>query len=171
MVMWSFDVRSLVAQAGTVDGALAPDDAIWMPEDTRPDSPLQVTGRLSGAGHGRFYFHGRFQGTVTLECRRCLVPVTVAVANEAAAIFSDAEIEDGDDPDVFALAEGGRMVDIRPAIREQWLLDVPSFAECRAECRGICPTCGADLNAGTCSCVPAPDSRRHALRAMRSEAE
>ena len=169
--MLSFDVRSVVAQAGKVDGALAPDDAIWMAGDTRPDAPLEVTGRVSAAGHGRFYFHGRFEGSVTLVCRRCLVPVTVAVADEAAAVFSDAESEDGDDPDVFALAEGGRMVDIRPAIREQWLLDVPSFAECRADCRGICPTCGTDLNAGTCSCVPAPDSRWHALRATRTEAE
>lgn len=165
--MLAFDVRSLAVNAASVDGALQPDDAVWMPEDVRPSGPIRVTGRLSVAGHDRFYFSGRIEGSTTLECRRCLVPVVVAVDEQASAIFSEAEDEDAGDPDVFELAEGGRMVDLRPAIREQWLLNVPSFAQCRPECRGICASCGADLNAGACECAPAPDSRWDALRAVR----
>jgi uncharacterized protein len=40
------------------------------------------------------------------------------------------------------------------AVREQVLLQVPQFTLCREECRGLCPTCGADLNEGACECVP-----------------
>ena len=75
------------------------------------------------------------------------------------------------------LASTGRLsshelrVDLRPAIREQWVLNVPAFAECRPDCKGICPTCGADLNAGPCSCGPATDSRWEALRASRTRAD
>jgi uncharacterized protein len=169
--MLAFDVRELAVSAAAVDGELAQDDAVWMPADVRSDEPIRVTGRLSAAGHDRFYFSGRVEGTVTLDCRRCLNPVKVSVNEPATAIFSEAENEDAGDPDVFPLAEGGRVVDLRQAVREQWLLNVPSFAQCRPDCRGICPTCGADLNAGACQCVPVPDSRWHALRAARGLAE
>jgi uncharacterized protein len=95
----------------------------------------------------------------------------VTVDTDVAAIFSDGETEDADDPDIFPLAEGGKRVDLRPAIREQWLLNVPSYAECRPDCKGICPACGADLNAGPCSCAPATDSRWDALRTTRTRAD
>lgn len=170
-LMLSFDIRSLHVQPGKVEGSLAPDDPVWMDEDVRPDAPLQVTGRVSVAGQGRFYFSGRFDGQVTLDCKRCLTPVAVSVGDQTAAIFSDAGTEDEGDPDVFALADGGATLDVRPVIREHWLLQVPTFALCRPECRGICPTCGIDRNVGTCSCAPAPDSRWNALRAARSRAD
>jgi uncharacterized protein len=165
--MLAFDVRSLAVQAASVDGALQPDDAVWMPEDLRPVEPIRVTGRLSVAGHDRFYFSGRIEGSTTLDCRRCLVRVVVAVDEPSAAIFSEADDEDEGDPDVFPLAGGGRTVDLRPAIREKWLLHVPSFAECRPDCRGICANCGTDLNVGACDCASTSDSRWDALRAVR----
>jgi uncharacterized protein len=169
--MLSFDVRSLAVHAADVDGALELDDEIWLPGDVKPDSALHVSGRLSVAGSRRYYFSGRFAGTATVDCRRCLVPVAVAVADNVSAVFSDGLGEDSDDPDIYVLAEGGQRVDVRPAIREQWLLNVPAFAVCRADCRGICATCGADLNAGACSCAPVANRRWNALRATRSQAD
>lgn len=169
--MLCFDIRSLVANAAKVDGSVPPDDPVWIAEDARPDAAVRVTGRLSAAGEGRFYFNGRFDGTVTMECRRCLTPVAVAVADDVSAIFTDADNEDAGDPDVFPIADGGRTVDLRPAIREQWLLNVPWFAQCRPDCRGICPTCGIDRNVGTCTCAPTTETRWDALRALRSQAD
>jgi uncharacterized protein len=162
--MLSFDVRTLADQAMTVDGVLPRDAAVWMPEDLRPAGPLQVTGRLSGAGEGRFYFSGRMVGTAEAECRRCLAPVSVAVDDEWSAIFTDDANDDAGDPDVFPLAEGGMRVDLSDAVREQWILLAPAFALCRPDCRGLCAQCGTDLNAGACSCAPAPDPRWDALR-------
>ena len=52
---------------------------------------------------------------------------------------------------------------------EQWLLDVPGYALCREDCKGLCPTCGADLNEGECECPPAADSRWDALRKIDSK--
>ena len=57
--MLSFDIRSLEAQAATVDELLSADDAVWEEGDPRPDSAVHVTGRLSAAGTGQFYWHGR----------------------------------------------------------------------------------------------------------------
>jgi len=46
----------------------------------------------------------------------------------------------------------GDAVDLDELVREQILLALPSRRLCREECKGLCPTCGADLNAGRCAC-------------------
>jgi len=150
--MLSFDIRTLSQGAVQVSGELAPDDPVWLEGDARPVQPLKVTGRLSGAGSGRFYFSGGFHGTAAGECRRCLVPVEIPVSGDAHFIFADADDENADEPDVFPIGDLGTVLDLRPAVREQWLLETPALPLCREDCKGFCPTCGADLNAGPCSC-------------------
>lgn len=163
--MLSFDIRSVREQAVSVDAALPATDPVWQPQDVAPDGSVQVTGRLSAAGPGRFYWHARIRGEVAGECRRCLVDSRAAVEDEGHFIFSEAGGEDGDDPDVFEISATAHELDLRPAVREQWLLAVPGFLECRPDCQGLCPRCGADLNAGPCPCPPATDARWDALRA------
>lgn len=43
-------------------------------------------------------------------------------------------------------------IDIEALVREQILLAVPMKPLCSADCRGICPTCGANLNETACKC-------------------
>lgn len=165
--MLSFDVRSLESHAAVVDDVLSPDDPIWQAGDTKPSGPVHVTGRLSAAGPGRFYWHGRIEGDVTVSCRRCLTDTQGQVADDAYLIFAEKGDEDtDDDPDVYVLDPKALALDLRPAIREQWLLAVPTFALCREDCKGLCPTCGTDLNAEPCDCPPSTDSRWDALRKL-----
>ena len=138
--MLSFDIRSLESAPERVDNDLAPDDPVWEEGDPRPSAPLHVTGRVSSAGAGRFYFSGHVEGSVGLECRRCLVDVNA-------------------DPHAPEL-------DLRPAIREEWLLSVPAFVLCREDCRGLCATCGADLNEDPSHSHEAADPRWDALRGL-----
>jgi uncharacterized protein len=165
--MLSFDLRSLRERAVSVDAEIGPDDSVWQPDDPRPAGPVQVRGRLSAAGAGRFYWHGRIDGSVALECRRCLQDTSADVHDEVHLIF--AEAGDPDDPDVYSIDPGARELDLRHAVREQWVLDAPNYALCRPDCKGLCPTCGADLNAGDCGCVPVTQSRWDALRKHRGE--
>lgn len=153
--MLSFPIRTLVQGAVQVDAGLASDDAVWMEGDIRPLGELRVTGRLSGAGAGRFYFSGGFHGTAAGECRRCLTPVEYVVQNQAHAIFTDADDETADEPDVYPLGDDGETLDLAPAIRELWLLEASGLPLCRPDCKGLCARCGADLNSGPCACQPA----------------
>jgi uncharacterized protein len=153
--MLSFPVRSLSEGAVQVEGDLASDDAVWLEGDVRPVPAVKVTGRVSGAGAGRYYFSGAFHGTAAGECRRCLVPVEFVVQNEAHVIFAEADDENADEPDVYPLSDAGMTLDLRAAIRELWLLDASGLPLCRPDCKGICATCGAELNAGPCACEPA----------------
>jgi uncharacterized protein len=62
------------------------------------------------------------------------------------------------------------MLDLRPSIRENWLLTVPAYVQCREDCKGLCPTCGTNLNESTCNCtVTKSDSRWDALLKHKSK--
>ena len=161
--MLCYDIRSLEVTAATVDGLLPAEDPIWQEGDPIPSTAVHVTGRISTAGAGRFYWHGRITGTTTHPCRRCLADTTTDVADEAHLIFASAGDPDIDDPDVYMLGPRDKVLDLRPVVRELWLLSAPVFALCREDCKGLCPTCGADRNAGPCACRPAPDARWDAL--------
>ena len=167
--MLSFDIRSLEAHAASVDDELPGDDPVWAPGDLKPVSAVHVTGRLSAAGAGRFYWHGRIEGDVVLECSRCLAEAHARVSDEAHLIFAERGDEDTDDPDVFQFDPAELDLDLRPAIREEWLLAAPGYALCREDCKGLCPQCGADLNAGPHECASdASDPRWDVLRKLKS---
>jgi uncharacterized protein len=54
-------------------------------------------------------------------------------------------------------------------VRENLLLDAPIAPVCRPDCAGLCPTCGADLNAATCHCeAVVVDPRWEALSQLRA---
>ena len=169
--MLSFDIRSLTEHAAAVDDVLSPDDLVWVEGDPKPAEPVLVRGRLSQAGPGRFYWHGTIEGDVATPCRRCLGDASEHVSTEAHLIFAEADAEGvEDDPDVFLLDERSPDLDLRPALREQWLLNVPGYALCRDDCKGLCPTCGADLNLGPCDCASsAADPRWQGLQKLRGE--
>ncbi|MES2357238.1 MAG: DUF177 domain-containing protein [Gemmatimonadota bacterium] len=164
--MLSFDIRALESTAAQVVGDLPADDPIWSAADTRPNDAVHVEGRLSSAGAGRFYFSGKLSGQVTLECRKCLVEVTREVSEDAHFIFAPAgDPTTEDDPDVFTYDPGAHQLDVRPAVREGWLLSVPAFVDCREDCKGLCLKCGANLNEGACDCEPVTaDARWDSLR-------
>jgi uncharacterized protein len=167
--MLSFDIRSLETQAVVVDEQLFADDAIWEEGDPKPADSVRVTGRLSSAGAGRFYWHGRIEGDVALECSRCLNDTSAHVSDEAHIIFAESGDEETDDPDVYRLDPKERELDLRPAIREEWILAAPTFGLCRDDCKGLCARCGKDLNDGPCDCEEkSADPRWDALRKLGS---
>jgi uncharacterized protein len=162
--MLSFDIRSLEAQAANVDEQLSADDAVWEEGDPKPDTAVHVTGRFSATGTGQFYWHGQISGDVTAPCRRCLNEAHAHVEDESHVIFAEATDEELNDPDVYPIDPNDRELDLRPAIREEWLLAQPRFIVCQEDCKGLCPRCGADLNAGDCGCPPQTDARWAGLR-------
>jgi uncharacterized protein len=152
--MLSVDLRSLESHAAQVDGEIPSDDALWLSVVVPPCSPVTVHGRLSAAGEGRYYFTGEFEGSALGECTRCLNQVLVRAGDSIQCLFVESD-EDGleDDPDVFLLDSKSRRIDVGPAVREGWILAVPSFVLCREDCKGLCPMCGVDRNTTACSCA------------------
>ena len=74
------------------------------------------------------------------------------MSDEAHIIFAESGDEETDDPDVYRIDPKERELDLRPALREEWILAAPTFGLCRDDCKGLCPRCGTDLNAGPHDC-------------------
>jgi uncharacterized protein len=91
------------------------------------------------------------------------------VAEELHLLFADGGDDEADESDVYLLEPRATTVDLRPALREEWLLVVPGFVLCREDCKGLCPRCGADLNQGPCTCETEIDTRWDALRRPHGE--
>lgn len=166
--MLRFDLRELTQGPVDTQAELAPQDPLFEGLGVTLAEPVRVEGRLQGTGEGRYYWHGHLHTAVAGECRRCLTPVKAPVAVEVGALFTS-EADTGDDPDAYRLQSHDTEIDLRPVVREELVLAVPRFVECRDDCRGLCPSCGKDLNAGPCGCAPAADPRWRALADLKSK--
>jgi len=63
-------------------------------------------------------------------------------------------------------------VDIMDAVLSVLTLELPFAPVHDEQCKGICATCGADLNEGPCGCEPVlRDSPFAALKGLLSEGE
>jgi uncharacterized protein len=102
------------------------------------------------------------RSTVQIACSRCLalarLQVELSIEEE---YYPTVDVETGMvlPPPVEAtpfLIDDHHILDLREAVRQQLVLAEPMKPLCREDCAGLCPTCGADLNAGPCRC-PAPD--------------
>lgn len=96
---------------------------------------------------------GTIGGEAELACRRCLLPVRVPIDEEVALLYREGVSEaDAEAEEIYPLPAKANEVDLSGAIREHLVLAVPEFAVCRDACKGLCPSCGANLNETTCSC-------------------
>jgi DUF177 domain-containing protein len=97
------------------------------------------------------------------ECRRCLRPITGELCCEVRELYRSRLGHQSPDPDEDTYPLEGDVLDLRPLVRDALLLELPLAPLCRQDCRGLCPTCGADLNAGPCDCGPAAVDPRWAV--------
>jgi uncharacterized protein len=166
--MLRVDLRELALGPVETRGELAADDPLFAGADITLREPVIVGGRLQAIGDGRFYWHGTVRTSVQGECRRCLTPVVTPVEAEIGALFTQ-DPEALEDPDSYPVAAEATDVDVTPAVREELLLVVPRYVLCRDDCRGLCPQCGHDLNAGPCDCRPVTDFRWRPLEALKDK--
>jgi uncharacterized protein len=65
------------------------------------------------------------------------------------------------EPGAFTIDEN-QEIDLGEAVRQYTLLATPMKPVCRPNCQGLCPSCGANLNYGECSCPKEPTDPRWA---------
>jgi uncharacterized protein len=103
---------------------------------------------------------GRVQVPIELSCSRCLVRYRADIDSSFRIIFvressrhrdTEEELELSDD-DLVSVLYSGDEIDLTHEIEEQVAMDVPMKPLCSDGCKGLCPTCGADLNLETCGC-------------------
>ena len=150
--MLRVDLRELRRGAAETSGRLGKQDPALAGLGLEFDGPVLVDGRLQEAGEGEYLWRGSVRATVLGECRRCLIPVRQEIDAAPDVLFSR-DPEAADDPSVYPLAQSATHVDVTEAVREELALAASPLVLCREDCAGLCPKCGADLNAGPCECM------------------
>ena len=120
----------------------------------------------------RFRLIGRVTATLELACSRCLEPFQLPVDStfdvrylpQSENTGEEREIEEDDLSDAYYRDEA---IDLGQLMEEQFYLALPMKPLCREDCKGLCPSCGINLNEATCSCqVRWEDPRLAGLRAL-----
>ncbi len=139
------------------------EDAVWFEKcftaDELPEFSLirvDVDCLITRSGD-TIYIRGNLTAKVSQECSRCLEPATVAVEGDFVytLVPEKAEIAEDLELTVEELEIGyysGDFIDLAPLVCEQIVLLVPMRALCAEACKGLCPQCGTNLNAGFCKC-------------------
>jgi len=104
------------------------------------------------------------QGRFAFDCSRCAEPAEITVETDFKHHFvAPGHLDAGDgfadfdaDPDVSE--HDGVHVDLEELCIEYTLLALPNVPVCSENCRGLCPTCGANRNRETCACDTTVDA-------------
>ncbi len=153
-----------------LDDGVAPEDPLWAGTDVHLARPLEVHLEAQLVGHD-VVVRGELRGEAALECRRCLGDVRVPIEEEVAVLYqAGVDPAEAEESEVYPLPARGTELDLGPMVREQVVLAVPAYASCGESCKGLCPTCGKNLNEGPCDCAPSQvDDRWGALRRLKSD--
>ena len=123
--------------------AEAPDgigtDVIGVP----PGSSIEFELRLESVVEG-VLVTGAAEVTLAGQCGRCLEPISFdeEIDLQELYLYPDKEPDDEE-----ASRLDGELLDLEPLLRDTVVLDLPYTPLCRPDCAGLCPDCGADLNA------------------------
>lgn len=145
-----------------------PDISAWEESgDFKVPELIRVEVTLNRIG-GLIEVEGRVATRVESRCGRCLKsftfdldePFVLTFTNEPLTIHDDgADAEEGVElsaEELGLIPFVGESIDLTEAIGEQLFLALPVRPLCSAECQGLCPYCGIDLNEKKCHCTP-PD--------------
>jgi uncharacterized protein len=183
----SIDVRGLIGSPGEqrelelcipVPSCGDGDDAVCF-------QPARVHLVLTGAP-GAVLVSARAEAVAGLYCSRCLTPLQQLIAADFRHLFAAGQEaegarpggreqheagelrrshEDEGEPDTSRVTDG--RIDVAPLVAEALALGLPMKPLCGPDCRGLCPTCGKNLNEGPCACrEEAPDPRLAGLRSV-----
>ena len=110
--------------------------------------------RLEKSG-SQFFLSTNIEALGSFECDRCLTPFPSPLASSYRMYYVTQEGADKsvDPAELQIVPPGFSVIDLSEDVRQTVLLSVPLKVLCSENCRGLCPHCGINLNAATCTCT------------------
>jgi uncharacterized protein len=136
--------------------------ADWPPLDDQlvVVAPLRGRVRLLRIGKG-VLVTSELETVLELACNRCLSDYRLAIRFELEEEFrptidvvTGVWLELEPDQDRANLIDEHHILDLTEVVRQAVWLSLPMSLACRPDCRGLCPSCGQNLNEGNCACQP-----------------
>ena len=153
------DLKDLAHDKLSFEATFEPGAVDFASDNVRQAGPLDwaITAERAGA---EIRITGTLDTTMELTCSRCLEPAQIRVSKpfdlffrqrDEAMFDEDEEVQLGEEDTRTAFFTGTKLA-IGDILREQILLALPMKALCSVDCKGLCPTCGTNLNSGGCGC-------------------
>jgi len=142
-------------------------DVIDLGGESRQRGPLKASGHAEVVEehHGKhevikdIRLRGNLSAELELQCARCLEPVPQKIRRDFELLYRPLGADAGRDELSVTDAEAeigyyqGEGLLLEDVLREQVLLALPLKITCREDCKGLCGTCGQNLNEGECRCA------------------
>jgi len=109
-------------------------------DDVRFIAPLEARAKVSRV-ENTVLAKTHLQGQIASFCSRCLEKVQQGWSGD---FVFDVEVNRNTD-----------YVELDEDIRQEVILNLPTRLLCKKDCKGICSTCGTDLNKEQCECKSA----------------
>lgn len=148
------DVSPILGESGTtleIDADIPLDSMIVGDSEVSFSAPPHLRGTLANLGDV-ILLSGTVEATARLDCSRCLEPFELPLSGALDAVISgtDDPAARNEEQEWYLLQD--ESVDLLPAAESALRVEVPFAPVHDKECRGICPTCGCDLNRDECAC-------------------
>lgn len=94
---------------------------------------------------------GTVKYTYAEKCARCLAEFDNTIETKFEAVVVQKNYDDEESDEIKLVIEDG-CVNLDETIKQLVYLSMPMKSVCKADCKGICPTCGVNLNVEECKC-------------------
>lgn len=141
-------------------------------QEVRFDEPFAGEAEIWNAGD-RLLVKVDLSGEASLVCGRCLgeftEPLDVSFEEEFVEVAGDGRSEETEEDESERTVSfyTGDEIDLTEPLRENILLELPIKPLCDVDCKGLCPTCGTNLNEGGCTCEGDPEAVDPRLAALK----
>lgn len=95
---------------------------------------------------------GSVQYSYAEQCARCLTEFENKVETKFEAVVVQRRDDDDNESDEIKLVTIDGCVNLDETIKQLVYLSMPMKSVCKADCKGLCPTCGVNLNIEECKC-------------------
>ena len=115
----------------------------------RFNAPVNVNGAVTNNGT-TLILKAKCTGVISTQCARCLKDIDVDFSFEVEETLIQGEEIPEEFEDVIVFE--GYTVSLDEIITNNFIMNVSSRYLCKEDCKGLCTSCGADLNEGECGC-------------------
>ena len=129
--------------------------------------PIVIHGTVRNMA-GALMLEGSADTTLELVCDRCLKPFRQELRLPVSTLLAET-LEDEENDEIVLLEDGA--VDLDEVFTTALVLSMDSKHVCDQDCKGLCATCGANLNERPCGCRKEIDPRLAALAQLLDKDE
>lgn len=132
-------------------------------------NPVDIQGQVKNEA-GVLILTATLETTLQCVCDRCTAEFTREYRKSVEAILvSELAHQENEDDWTFLLQ--GSDADMDDIMNTAFLLNLDSKTLCSPDCKGLCGTCGKNLNEGPCGCKKEPDPRLAVLQQLLKDKE